>query len=296
MVDTNVVADSSAGCTPGGAAGDVLRFANPPQVLSEGQLREKLPREDVGMPYTPATKRALRLSFEAHRNQRDKSGLPYVYHPFHLAEQMPDEATACAALLHDTVEDGHLTFAQLEEADIPAEAIEAVRALTHDLKVPYLRYVLGLRTQPVARVVKLADLRHNANLSRLDKPTDKDRRRRVKYLMAQALLDDSHDTYDCAQGQWRKRIPLDGVQPHEHYLSVYYLPDGTWEKLSLDEDLARSVRYVFDARLADALRRALGMHETLPEALADVLDRGGIEPILAIMREQGMPYQTLLDA
>ena len=42
------------------------------------------------MIYTPNTKKALKLCFEAHKNQTDKSGLPYVFHPFHVAEQMTD--------------------------------------------------------------------------------------------------------------------------------------------------------------------------------------------------------------
>ena len=57
------------------------------------------------MIYTPLTKKALLVCFEAHRDQLDKSELPYVFHPFHLAEQMPDELTTVTALLHDTVED-----------------------------------------------------------------------------------------------------------------------------------------------------------------------------------------------
>ena len=40
------------------------------------------------MLYTPATKKAMKLCFEAHKDQVDKSGVPYVFHPFHLAEQM----------------------------------------------------------------------------------------------------------------------------------------------------------------------------------------------------------------
>ena len=57
------------------------------------------------MIYTPATKKALNICFEAHVEQKDKSGLPYVFHPFHLAEQMETEETTVVALLHDTVED-----------------------------------------------------------------------------------------------------------------------------------------------------------------------------------------------
>ena len=57
------------------------------------------------MIYTPMTKTALKLCFEAHRDQTDKSGMPYVFHPFHLAEQMSDEKTTVVALLYDVIED-----------------------------------------------------------------------------------------------------------------------------------------------------------------------------------------------
>ena len=50
------------------------------------------------MIYTENTKKALILGFEAHKEQKDKSGLPYVFHPFHLAEQMEDEDTTITAL------------------------------------------------------------------------------------------------------------------------------------------------------------------------------------------------------
>ena len=62
------------------------------------------------MIYTKMTKAALNLCFEAHKNQRDKSGMPYVFHPFHLAEQMKDEKTTIVALLHDVVEDSDVTL------------------------------------------------------------------------------------------------------------------------------------------------------------------------------------------
>ena len=57
------------------------------------------------MIYTENTKKALKLCFEAHKNQTDKSGMPHVFHSFHLAEQMQTEETTIVALLHDVVED-----------------------------------------------------------------------------------------------------------------------------------------------------------------------------------------------
>jgi len=71
------------------------------------------------MIYTDLTKTAMRIAFDAHKDQVDKSGLPYIFHPFHLAEQMTDEVSVCAALLHDVVEDSSLSFDDLVSQGIP---------------------------------------------------------------------------------------------------------------------------------------------------------------------------------
>ena len=141
------------------------------------------------MIYTPMTKAALKLCFDAHKDQRDKSGLPYVFHPFHLAEQMEDELTDTAALLHDVVEDTPYTFEDLAQMGFPARVIDALRLLTHDGAVPYMDYVAALKHDPIARAVKLADLRHNSDPSRLDGPDERALRRAEKYRAAMALLE-----------------------------------------------------------------------------------------------------------
>ena len=142
------------------------------------------------MLYTPMTKKALKLCFEAHKDQTDKSGLPYVFHPFHLAEQMPDEITTVAALLHDVVEDTPYTLEDLRVMGFPDEALAAIALMTHAKGVPYLDYVAALRHNPVARRVKLADLRHNSDLSRLDGVDEKALTRVKKYEKAIALLEE----------------------------------------------------------------------------------------------------------
>lgn len=147
-----------------------------------------LPLHPVGLKYTDLTKRAMIICFEAHRYQKDKSGLPYVFHPFHLAEQMETEEEICVALLHDVVEDSDYTFADLENAGFPLSVLEALKLMTHDPAVPYLDYVLQIRSNSIARKVKMADLLHNSNLSRLNQITDTDRERRSKYLKAMELL------------------------------------------------------------------------------------------------------------
>ncbi|MBQ2938823.1 MAG: GTP pyrophosphokinase [Clostridia bacterium] len=140
------------------------------------------------MIYTKQTKKALAICFEAHKDQADKSGLPYVFHPFHLAEQMEDEVTTVVALLHDVVEDTDWTFEGLAAEGFAPEAIAALRLLTHNDDTLYPDYVAKIKSDPIARAVKLADLRHNSDLSRLDAVDDEALRRREKYLEAIRLL------------------------------------------------------------------------------------------------------------
>ena len=142
------------------------------------------------MIYTELTKRALQICFDAHKNQVDKSGMPYVFHPFHLAEQMKDELTTVAALLHDVVEDTEYTWNDLRKRQIPEEVLSALALLTHNDGTPYLDYVVRLKKDPIARAVKLADLRHNSDLSRLDRVKDEDLKRVEKYKQAIAILND----------------------------------------------------------------------------------------------------------
>ena len=141
------------------------------------------------MIYTPLTKKALKISFEAHKNQTDKSGIPYVYHPFHLAEQMDDQYAVCVALLHDVVEDAGVTLNDLRAEGFPEAVTEAIALMTHDDSVPYLEYVGRLKSNPLAKKVKLADLRHNSDRGRLDNIQEKDTERVEKYKKAIELLE-----------------------------------------------------------------------------------------------------------
>lgn len=140
------------------------------------------------MIYTENTKRAMKLCFEAHKEQVDKSGMPYVFHPFHLAEQMHDEKTTIVALLHDVIEDTDYTFEDLRAGGFDNEIIEALRLMTHDDSVPYMEYVTAIKSNPIASAVKLADLEHNSDLSRLDVIDEKALKRKEKYATAIALL------------------------------------------------------------------------------------------------------------
>ena len=139
------------------------------------------------MIYTELTNKAMKLCFEAHKEQKDKSGLPYVFHPFHLAEQMKDEVTTVVALLHDVVEDTEVTLDDLSK-EFPAEIIDAISLMTHDDNEDYMSYVARIKQNPIAKAVKIADLTHNSDTTRLDAVTDKDIQRVQKYKKALELL------------------------------------------------------------------------------------------------------------
>ena len=140
------------------------------------------------MIYTDKTKKAIKLCFEAHKNQVDKSGMPYVFHPFHVAEQMKDEVTTIVALLHDVVEDTDYTLDDIAAKGFGQDVVDALALMTHDKNVPYLDYVARIRNNPVARAVKLADLAHNSDPTRLDVIDEKAKERLDKYQNAIAIL------------------------------------------------------------------------------------------------------------
>lgn len=143
------------------------------------------------MIYTELTKKAMRIAYAAHHGQVDKGGAPYIFHPIHLAEQMQDEASTCVALLHDVVEDTSVTAEDLA-AVFPEEVVRAVSLLTHDEEVSYQDYIARIKENRIAKAVKIADLNHNMDESRLEgceKISEETRKRlKDKYTKAMALL------------------------------------------------------------------------------------------------------------
>ncbi len=140
------------------------------------------------MIYTELTKKAVLTAFRAHEGQKDRSGLPYVLHPVHLAEQMTTEDACVVALLHDVLEDSELTVSDLREVGFTEEQLEAVELLTRREGMDYTDYVRRLKDNPLARTVKLADLAHNMDRTRLPEWTEKDEERYRKYENAVRIL------------------------------------------------------------------------------------------------------------
>jgi (p)ppGpp synthase/HD superfamily hydrolase len=139
------------------------------------------------------TKKAMKTAYKAHEGQTDKSGVPYIFHSYHVAEQMDTEDAVITALLHDVVEDTPLTLSDLEKEGFSKAVLEALALLTHDRNVPYMDYIHGLEHNEIALRVKIADLKHNSDISRLDQPDQKDRERQKKYRQALACLQNFQD-------------------------------------------------------------------------------------------------------
>ena len=145
------------------------------------------------MIYTDLTNKALKIAYAAHDGQTDKAGMPYIFHPYHLAEQMDDEISVCVALLHDVAEDTAVTLESLAEI-FPQEVMEPLRLLTHKKGDDYLEYVKALKQNPTAKKVKLADLAHNSDQSRFSGITGISEEMlvyfRKKYAAAKAILEE----------------------------------------------------------------------------------------------------------
>ena len=140
------------------------------------------------MIYSALTAKAMAIAYAAHHGQVDKGGMPYVFHPYHLAEQMDDEISCCAALLHDVVEDTDVTMEDLAR-EFPAEVIEVLKLLTHPEDIPYFDYVRRIKDNSTAVKIKLADIAHNSDQSRCPDLTEEQRAYfRRKYETAKAIL------------------------------------------------------------------------------------------------------------
>ena len=133
----------------------------------------------------------------AHAGQLDKGGQPYIHHPIHVSKvameivrSRPgyDEAFCCqvgiVGFLHDILEDTKMTAEDFRKAGIPEEYIVAVQILTKDKTESYEKYLDKVSHNKLAAVVKIVDMTHNCDLSRLQEVTPEDLKRAEKYKKA----------------------------------------------------------------------------------------------------------------
>ncbi len=132
----------------------------------------------------------MQVAYKAHSDQADTSGIPYIFHPYHLAKQMDSETVVCAALLHDVLEDTTVTEDELRR-QFGDEITDAVVLLTHRNEDIYEDYLQRIKHNPIALAVKKANLAHNSDKSRLcgvEIPAERIERWRTKYANARRIL------------------------------------------------------------------------------------------------------------
>lgn len=120
------------------------------------------------MYYSEMVKKAVNIMFEAHKEDFDKGGYPYVFHAFYLATKVEGENETCVALLHDVIEDhgDKYSFEYLENEGFNKEIIDALKLLTHKKDIPYMDYIVEISKNNIAKNVKIEDLKHNMDSRR----------------------------------------------------------------------------------------------------------------------------------
>ncbi|PFE08599.1 HD domain-containing protein [Bacillus cereus] len=131
---------------------------------------------------------AHEIAKTAHAGQVDKAGIDYIKHPEVVASFVNTAEEKATAYLHDVLEDTEITANDLLSAGIPHNIVEAVQVLTKETYTPYFEYLSKVKGNSLARTVKLADLKHNSDRSRLARITDKDLKRLEKYRKAIQFL------------------------------------------------------------------------------------------------------------
>jgi len=137
--------------------------------------------------------KAIAIAAQAHQDQYDKAGAPYILHPLRMMQRMSSETEMMAAILHDVVEDTDWTLDKLRQAGFAAEVVQAVECLTHRDHETYDEFIARVRTNAIASKVKLADLEDNMDMRRLSTLTEKDAERLHKYHRAWLALRQAED-------------------------------------------------------------------------------------------------------
>ena len=132
-------------------------------------------------------KLAAALAEYAHEGQTDKAGRRYVEHPFAVAETVEGEKCKIVAVLHDVLEDTFVSEATLRNL-FGDEIADAVLAVTRKENESYDDFIIRAGNNEIAKAVKLADLRHNMDLSRLPEVKEEDLKRKAKYEKAYRYL------------------------------------------------------------------------------------------------------------
>lgn len=132
--------------------------------------------------------KAIALAANRHSGQVDKANQPYILHPLRLMLKMKTQTQQIVAVLHDILEDTNTTVVELITLGFSQEIVDAVQALTKKEGENRIEAAYRAVKNPIARVVKLADVTDNMDLTRIAQPTFADLRRVEEYKQVQQIL------------------------------------------------------------------------------------------------------------
>ena len=132
--------------------------------------------------------KAIQIALEAHKEQTDKAGAPYLLHLIRVMNAGQTENEKICGILHDLVEDTPWTFEDLRREGFSEEVIRALVCVTKQPNEPYTHFIERIKKNSLATKVKLNDLRDNMDITRLTFITEEDTQRLNKYLRAYHFL------------------------------------------------------------------------------------------------------------
>ena len=133
--------------------------------------------------------KAIQIAVTAHSGAKDKGGKPYILHPINVMMRVEKEDEKIVAILHDVVEDTDWTFDALREEGFSEIIIEALKSVTkHNENEDYEEFVKRSLDNDIGRIVKIADLKENLDISRIGDLNEKDILRINKYKKALKVL------------------------------------------------------------------------------------------------------------
>lgn len=132
---------------------------------------------------------AISITAKAFEKTTDKGGHPYILHCLFVMDNTPgDECTKCAAVMHDLIEDTDITLTDLTHLGFSDKMIGLLHLLTHNPQTDYWEYIKAIAVNKDAVNIKMADLRHNSDVTRLKDLRKKDFDRLEKYCRAYTYL------------------------------------------------------------------------------------------------------------
>ncbi|MBB3238857.1 (p)ppGpp synthase/HD superfamily hydrolase [Pseudomonas sp. Tn43] len=137
---------------------------------------------------TQTLERAIAIAAAAHEGQVDKGGAPYILHPLSVMLRVNTLEERIVAVLHDVVEDCGISFDDLRNEGFSETVLMAIASVTKVPDESYEAFIERVAQNPIGRVVKLADLEENSDLSRIAQPSWEDLERVEKYRRAIGVL------------------------------------------------------------------------------------------------------------